>query len=90
MPTECRFQIARPVNVSDYYPPASRRLGEEGPVALQFVLTKKEGKPTRIQVIGSSLFDRLDAAAVKAAGDMVFTTACPGRDFRMQLTFDLD
>lgn len=90
VPAECHFQIARPVSVSDYYPTLSRRLGEQGPVALHFVLAQKEGKATNIEVIGSSLFERVDAAAVKAVGDIVFTTACPGHDFRMQLLFDLD
>jgi TonB family protein len=90
VPAECRFQVVRPVKVSDYYPAASRRVREEGTVALQFQLAEKEGKPSHIQVIGSSLFERLDAAAMKAAGDIVFATACPGRDFRLQLTFELD
>lgn len=89
-PSECKFQVIRPITVSDYYPATSRRIDEEGLVAVQFTLAAKEGKAFNIRVIGSSLFDRLDAAAIKAVGDIVFSTACPGKDFRMQLDFNLE
>ncbi len=90
VPKECALQIVRTVNLTDYYPPTARRLSEEGPVAMQFTLKSGEGSPTDITVIGSSLSDRLDAAAVKALGDMVLKTACPERSFRLQLVFKLE
>ena len=47
------------------------------------------GSPSHIQVVGSSLSTRVDAAAVKALGDMVLRTSCPGKDFRIYVTFQL-
>jgi len=80
----------RSVNLSDYYPPASRRLADEGPVVVEFTLPKAEGSPAEIHAVESSLFDRLDAAAVTAVGDMGMTTNCPGTAFRMLVDFKLD
>jgi TonB family protein len=88
-PAECRVQIVRTVNLRDYYPAASQRLIEEGPVALQYTLASAEASPTDIRVVGSSLSERLDAAAVRALGDMGMTTSCPGRQFRLQVVFKL-
>lgn len=45
------------------YPPASRRLNEEGVVALA-VLVDERGRPTEVRVQESSGFPRLDQAAV--------------------------
>ena len=90
IPGGCTFRLVRSVNLSDYYPPASRRLADEGPVVVQFTLPKAEGAPAAIQVVESSLFDRLDAAALRAVGDMGMTTDCPGTTFRMLVDFKLD
>ena len=90
IPDGCAFQLVRTVNLADYYPPASRRLADEGPVVVQFTLPQKEGSPVSPQALESSLFDRLDAAAVRAVGDMVMSTNCPGTTFRMLVDFKLD
>jgi TonB family protein len=90
IPEGCKFQLVRSVNLMDYYPPASRRLNEEGPVVVQFTLPKPEGPPVGIQVNESSLFERLDAAAIKAVGDMEMTTKCPGTTYRIVVDFKLD
>lgn len=90
IPEGCKFQLVRSVNLTDYYPPASRRLNEEGPVVVQFTLPKAEAPPADIQVNESSLFERLDAAAIKAVGDMRMTTKCPGTTYRILVDFKLD
>jgi TonB family protein len=88
-PAQCQAQIVKTINLEDYYPATSRRILEEGPVALQYTLTNSEGSPTDIRVVGSSLSDRLDAAAVKALSDMGMKTNCPGQPLRLRLMFKL-
>jgi protein TonB len=46
------------------YPPQSRRDGEEGSVQLR-CLVKEDGRCSEVNVVKSSGFDKLDAAAVK-------------------------
>jgi TonB family protein len=71
------------------YPPDSRRAGEEGPVLLEFSFSDKEGPPTDIKVVGSSLWPKLDESAIKYMGQYVGVTDCKTGRFRMPLTFRL-
>ena len=48
-----------------------------------------EGKATEIQVAESSLYNDLDAAAVKAIGDMAFAADCSGHRHRLVINFAL-
>ena len=50
------------------YPPISRRLGEQGQVTLRAFI-EASGKASRVEVLQSSGFDRLDRAALAAAKD---------------------
>jgi protein TonB len=60
--------------VEPVYPPASRRLDEEGVVRLR-VLVDERGRPQEVQVAKSSGFDRLDQAAVTAVRRWQFSPA---------------
>jgi TonB family protein len=88
-PKGCSAQVLQAVNMADYYPAVAIRLGESGPVVLQFVLQAEEGHPSDIRVVGSSLSARLDEAAIKALGDMVLKTTCVGNEFRIIVSFEL-
>lgn len=50
------------------YPPISRRLGEQGQVTLRAFI-EANGTASRVEVLSSSGFDRLDRAAMAAAKD---------------------
>jgi len=71
------------------YPIESRKLSEEGPVLLDFSLTEKEDHPTDIEVVGSSLFPRLDEAGIKYVSKFVGATDCKHGRFRIPVTFQL-
>ena len=60
--------------IEPVYPPASRRLDEEGVVLLR-VLVDERGRPREVQVAKSSGFDRLDQAAVTAVRRWQFSPA---------------
>jgi protein TonB len=50
------------------YPPISRRLGEQGEVVLRAFI-EADGTASRVELLRSSGFDRLDRAALTAAKD---------------------
>jgi periplasmic protein TonB len=56
------------------YPPTSRRMGEEGVVALA-VLVDERGRPVEVRVQASSGFPRLDQAAVEGLRQWRFKAA---------------
>jgi len=59
-------------DVLPVYSTSSRRLGEEGTVVLKITISEK-GVPTLVEIAKSSGYARLDAAAVAAAKDTLFT-----------------
>lgn len=76
------------------YPPASRRLGEEGTVTVK-VLVDERGRAREVSVVRSSGHGRLDQAAVEAIRRWLFAPAV--RDSQpvmvwtnVQVTFRLD
>jgi TonB family protein len=89
IPPQCGFQFLEAPPLDQFYPAASQRLGEEGPVTLSFALDQAQGHATDIQVIGSSLSERLDAGAVKYLGSVTFNTPCSGTHYRIKLKFQL-
>jgi protein TonB len=60
--------------IDPVYPPASRRMDEQGSVRLR-VMVDERGRPQEVQVAQSSGFPRLDAAAVSAVERWVFAPA---------------
>jgi outer membrane biosynthesis protein TonB len=77
-PKECMFQAVAAPRVEDFYPAASQRIGEEGPVEFAFKREDAEGWARDISVVGSSLSERLDQAAVQYLSNAIFSTPCPG------------
>jgi TonB family protein len=77
------------VNLVSAYPPTSRRAYETGPVLLEFSLTRKEGPPQDVSVAVSSLFPRLDQAAVDAIANARGSTDCDVGRFMFRLDFKL-
>jgi TonB family protein len=71
------------------YPNESRTAGEEGQVVLEFSLSNKEGAPTEITVVGSSLWPKLDESAKKYVGKYVGSTECKKGRFRIPVNFRL-
>jgi TonB family protein len=88
-PDECNFKITKPVALGEYYPESSGRLQREGQVMVEFALESGGGKASSLEVVESSLYDDLDAAAVKAIGDMTFSADCSGHRHRLQISFEL-
>ncbi len=86
----CKYEVVKPVAIGDYYPPASRQAGEEGPVTVEFTVTGKAANPTDVRAVASSLYPALDQAAVKAVSDMVMSSNCPKARYRLKLSFKLD
>jgi TonB family protein len=89
-PAECKFEVVKPVSISDYYPAEARRLGEEGPVTLEFSVGNKPGNPRDVKVVESSLSSLLDQGAIEAVGAMVMTSKCRKERHRIRLTFQLE
>lgn len=88
-PANCKYQVVKPISIADYYPEASQDAGEEGPVIVEFTLSGKAARPTDVRAVASSMFPRLDAAAVKAVGDMEMSSSCGKARFRLKLSFQL-
>jgi TonB family protein len=88
-PDECNFRITKPVVLSEYYPESAGRLHREGQVMVEFTLESGEGRAADLEVVESSLYDDLDAAGVKAIGDMTFIADCSGHRHRLQVGFVL-
>lgn len=77
------------IDLKTLYPPASRRESEEGPVILEFSLTRTSAAPSDIKVVGSSLYPRLDEAAIGALSKAVGSTECERATYLMELDFEL-
>jgi TonB family protein len=75
--------------VDAFYPELSRRLQEEGPVAVYFRLEQEEGAATAIRVGQSSLSAQLDEAAMLYIANQTFRVACPKHEFRLRVRFRL-
>ena len=81
--------MVKPITIADYYPAASQDAGEEGPVVVEFTLSGKAARPTDVRAVASSMYPRLDEAAVKAVGDMVMSSSCGKARYRLKLSFQL-
>jgi TonB family protein len=85
----CAFHIDSAPSLAALYPPASRRLQEEGSVDVAFTLDNATGTASGIAVIGYSLSPRLDGAAVKFVEAATFSTPCPGLRYATRVRFQL-
>jgi TonB family protein len=85
----CKYEVVKPVSIADYYPAASQDANEEGPVVVEFTLSGKAARPTEVRAVASSMYPRLDEAAVKAVGDMVMSSSCGKARYRLKLSFQL-
>lgn len=75
--TAARYDAAYLDNPAPFYPPLSRRLGEEGTVVLR-VEVSAEGRAKSVQVAKTSGFGRLDKAAQAAVARWRFVPAQKG------------
>jgi TonB family protein len=87
---KCKYEVVKPVNISDFYPPEARRLDEQGPVVVEFTVPGKAASPTDVKVVASSLSPRLDQGAVQAVSAMVMSSACKNQRYRLRLNFQLE
>jgi TonB family protein len=88
-PANCKYEVVKPVSIADYYPVAAQDANEEGPVVVEFSLSGKAARPTDVRAVSSSMYPRLDEAAVKAVGDMVMSSSCGKARYRLKLSFQL-
>ena len=88
-PANCKYEVVKPISIADHYPAASQEADEEGPVVVEFTLTGKAARPTDVRAVSSSMYPRLDEAAVKAVGDMVMSSSCGKARYRLKLSFQL-
>jgi TonB family protein len=86
----CKYEVVKPVNISDFYPPEARQLDEQGPVVVEFTVPGKAASPTDIKVVASSLSPRLDQGAVQAVGAMIMSSPCKSQRYRLRLNFQLE
>jgi TonB family protein len=86
---KCEPHWVRGGRLDDYYPDISLRRGEAGPVMIQVTLTRPEGHPGSVSVVGSSLFEHLDKAAVRYVENSVYAAPCPGTTWRFPVNFEL-
>lgn len=86
----CKYEVVKPVNISDFYPPEARRLDEQGPVVVEFTVPGKAASPTEVKVVASSLSPSLDQGAVQAVSAMVMSSACKNQRYRLRLNFQLE
>lgn len=86
----CKYEVVKPVNISDFYPEESRQMDEQGPVVVEFTVPGKAGNPTNVKVVASSLSPRLDEGAVKAVSAMVMSSECKNQRYRLRLNFQLE
>jgi TonB family protein len=88
-PANCKYEVIKPITIGDYYPDASRKAGEEGPVTVEFNVGNKPANPTDVKVVASSLFPALDQGAVSAVQAMVMSSNCASGRYRLRLSFQL-
>lgn len=86
----CKYEVVKPVNISDFYPPEARQLDEQGPVVVEFTVPGKASSPTDVKVIASSLSPRLDQGAVQAVSAMIMSSSCKNQRYRLRLNFQLE
>lgn len=86
----CKYEVVKPVTISDFYPPEARRLDEQGPVVVEFTVPGKASSPTDVKVAASSLSPRLDQGAVQAVSAMVMSSSCKNQRYRLRLNFQLE
>jgi TonB family protein len=88
-PATCKYEVIKPITIGDYYPDASRKAGEEGPVTVEFNVGNKAASPTDVKVVASSLIPALDQGAVNAVQAMVMSSNCASGRYRLRLSFQL-
>ena len=76
---EPQYQSATLRNPAPSYPPLSRRFGEQGSVMLR-VLVSATGEPLQVELLSSSGYARLDAAARKMVAKWSFIPAQQGQE----------
>lgn len=86
----CKYEVVKPVNISDFYPAESRQLDEQGPVVVEFSVPGKAASPADIKVVASSLSPRLDQGAIDAVGAMIMSSPCKNQRYRLRLNFQLE
>lgn len=86
----CKYEVVKPVNISDFYPQEARQLDEQGPVVVEFTVPGKAASPTDVKVVASSLSPRLDQGAVQAVGAMIMSSVCKNQRYRLRLNFQLE
>ena len=88
-PDSCSFKILKSMGGDVFYPPRSKRLGEQGTVILEFTLAQETGNATDVAVARSSEHADLDMAAQKLLATATFKTNCAGQRFRKPIPFIL-
>lgn len=84
----CKYEMmGKPFET--YYPAEARRLGQQGPVIVSFLLDRREGAAKEIVVAEGSLVPALDAAARQFIRDQTFLTNCPDTRFDVLMRFKL-
>ncbi|WP_116809339.1 energy transducer TonB [Steroidobacter cummioxidans] len=86
----CKYEVVKPVNISDFYPDEARQLDEQGPVVVEFTVPGKAASPTDVKVVASSLSARLDQGAVQAVSAMIMSSQCKNQRYRLRLNFQLE
>jgi TonB family protein len=86
-PTAACAVVVTVLNPDQFYPPGSLRRAEEGEVVLEFTADPGADRPRDVQIVKSSGFAELDAAALKVAKAMQVSSPCSTQTVRRSLQF---
>ncbi len=87
---KCKATATGVPSAADFYPPASRRRGDEGRVLLYVFVDQKDGHPALVDLMGSSGFPDLDVAGVRMGTYMAFHTDCDRGYLPIAVAFRLE
>jgi TonB family protein len=90
LPAGCAYAVIQAPGIEEFYPPAARRLGEEGAVDVSFAVTASTGRLTDIEIAKSSGSARLDEGALRYLRNIRARSTCPDVRYPMRVRFRLD
>ncbi len=90
LPSGCSYTVIEAPPIETYYPPAARRLTEEGGVDVSFIVSAPAGRTTDVEVARPSGSARLDEAALRYVKAIKARSTCPDVRYLIRVRFHLD
>jgi TonB family protein len=90
VPSGCAYTVSEAPSIEEFYPPASRRLAEEGMVDVSFIVTAPAGRTKDVEIAKSSGSARLDEGALRYVRAVKARSTCPDVRYLMRVRFRLN